>query len=584
MAVLDYRLNCYEKARRKPRRMRRYDGDTKVYLRNGCRRKSMDYVSIIIPFVGGLGMFIYGMQIMAQGLENAAGSKMKSLLEALTRNKFMGVVLGALITAVIQSSSATTVMIVGFVNAGIMNLSQAMGVIMGANIGTTVTGWLVSAVEWAKFLSPGNLAPIAIMAGVVVMLTGTRRSTKDVSSIIIGFGLLFVGITTMSSAVSPLKESEAFCNLFIVLGKNPLLGIVAGTLVTAVIQSSSASVGILQSLAAVGLVPFNAAVYIIMGQNIGTCVTAIMSSIGAKKAAKTAAMMHLLFNIIGTVIFSIVAIVAFTVFLPGASAKMITQTEISTVHTIFNIGTTVLLFPVSDLIIKLAKKIQKEDTAEVDESKVLLDERMLETPSIALQSAVSEITRMGKIVERSMSKAKNVMFTRDYQQILEIKEEEQMVDRLCSGITEYLVKLSSLSLNEKEHKHVVSLLQTLSDIERISDYCENISEYAETMAEHKAEFTELGKQELREMIEVCYDSYSYAISAFADGDKEMAMKVIEKESQADDLEIRLRSEHMMRLAANQCNTDAGIVFLDALVGLERISDHSRNIAEEVLTV
>lgn len=543
----------------------------------------MDYFSIIIPFVGGLGMFIYGMQIMAQGLENAAGSKMKSLLEALTRNKFMGVMLGALITAVIQSSSATSVMVVGFVNAGIMNLSQAMGVIMGANIGTTVTGWLVSAVEWAKFLSPANLAPIAIMAGVIVMLTGNRRSTKDVSSIIIGFGLLFVGITTMSAAVAPLKESEAFRSIFVTLGSNPFLGILAGTLVTAIIQSSSASVGILQSLAAAGLVPFDAAVYIIMGQNIGTCVTAIMSSIGAKKTAKTAAAMHLLFNIIGTVIFSIVAIVLFEVVFPEAGNGMITQTQISSVHTIFNIGTTVLLFPFSDLIIKLAKKLQKADETTSDESKVLLDERMLETPGIALESAVSEIARMGKIVERSLSKAQTVMFTRDYQQILEIKEEEEIVDRLCSGITGYLVKLSSLALNEKEHKHVASLLQTLSDMERISDYCENISEYAEAMTEHKAEFTELGKQDLSEMFSVCYDSYKYALAAFADNDKEVAMKVIERESQADDLEIKLRSEHMMRLASNQCNTDAGILFLDALVGLERISDHSRNIAEEVLT-
>ena len=301
----------------------------------------MNYAGIIIPFVGGLGMFIYGMQIMAQGLENAAGSRMKSLLEVLTKNKLMGVLLGAFITAVIQSSSATTVMVVGFVNAGIMNLSQAMGVIMGANIGTTVTGWLVSSVEWAKFLSPSNLAPIAIMIGVILMLTGRRRPVKDISSIIIGFGILFVGITTMSSAVAPLQESEGFRNIFVALGHNPFLGIVAGALVTAVIQSSSASVGILQSLAAAGLVPFNAAVYIIMGQNIGTCVTALLSSIGAKKNAKTAAIMHLLFNIIGTIIFSIAAIVFFKLINPEMGMGMITQTQISSVHTIFNIGTTV---------------------------------------------------------------------------------------------------------------------------------------------------------------------------------------------------------------------------------------------------
>lgn len=544
----------------------------------------MDYVSIIIPFIGGLGMFIYGMQIMAQGLENAAGNKMKDMLEALTRNKFFGVLLGALITAVIQSSSATSVMVVGFVNAGIMNLSQAMGVIMGANIGTTVTGWLVSSVEWAKFLSPGNLAPIAIMLGVIVMLTGTRRSSKDVSSIIIGFGLLFVGITTMSSSVAPLQESEAFRSMFVTLGHNPFLGIIAGAVVTAVIQSSSASVGILQSLSAAGLVPFNAAVYIIMGQNIGTCVTAIMSSIGAKKTAKTAAVMHLLFNIIGTVIFSIIAIVLFKLVFPSAGTGMITQTEISTVHTIFNIGTTVLLFPVSDLIIKLAKKFEKEDDKAEDESRVLLDDRMLETPGIAVQSTVSEIARMGGIVVRTTEKAEEVMFSKDYQKILEIKDEENTVDGLCSGITNYVIKLSSLALNEKEHQHMASLLQILSDMERISDYCENISEFAETLAERKASFTETGTAEMKEMIQICFDSFRYAVEAFAENNKEKALKVIEKESQADDLEIQLRSAHMKRLANNQCNTDAGIVYLDALVCLERISDHSRNIAEEVLMV
>ena len=542
----------------------------------------MNYAGIIIPFAGGLGMFIYGMQIMAQGLENAAGSRMKSLLEVLTKNRFFGVVLGAVITAVIQSSSATTVMVVGFVNAGIMNLSQAMGVIMGANIGTTVTGWLVSSVEWAKFLSPGNLAPIAVMAGVIVMLTGKRRSTKDISSIIIGFGLLFMGITTMSSAVSPLEESEAFRNIFVTLGHNPFLGIIAGTVVTAVIQSSSASVGILQSLAAAGLVPFNAAVYIIMGQNIGTCVTAIMSSIGARKTAKTAAIMHLLFNIIGTIIFSIAAILFFKVINPQMGMGMITQTEISSVHTIFNVGTTLLLFPVSDWIIRLAKKLQREDEERVDESSVLLDERMLETPAIALQSAFSEVCRMGDVVKETMKKAEQVLFTLDSETIRGIREEENTADRLCRGITEYLIRISSLSINEKEHQRVASLLQIVSDMERVSDYCENISEYAEELKAQNVSFSGEGAAELKEMLRVCSDSFTWAVDALAEESREKALKVIEKESRADELEISLRSRHMKRLADKQCSTEAGIVFLDTLVGLERISDHSRNIAEEIL--
>ena len=542
----------------------------------------MNYLDIIIPFVGGLGMFIYGMQIMAQGLENAAGSKMKSLLEVLTKNKLMGVLLGAGITAVIQSSSATTVMVVGFVNAGIMNLTQAMGVIMGANIGTTVTGWLVSSVEWAEFLSPARLAPIAVMAGVILMLVGKRRSSKEIASIIVGFGLLFIGITTMSSAVEPLQNSEGFTSLFVTLGNNPLLGILAGTLVTAIIQSSSASVGILQSLAAAGLVPFSAAIYIIMGQNIGTCVTAILSSLGAKRTAKTAALMHLLFNIIGTIIFSTVAILFFQIVDPVWGKGLITQTEISMVHTAFNIGTTVLLFPVSDWIIKLAKKIGRVEENDQDESLVQLDERVLQTPGLALQATVNEVARMGQIVEDALMVAKNVLFTVKDSEIKFLKEEESTVDRLSAGITDYAIKLGALQISEKEHQDVVHLLQIVSDMERISDYCENISEFAETLYEKRTSFSEVGTRQLKEMMEVCTDSYRYALKAFVDQDRSIALKVIEKETQADNLEISLRNQHIQRLANNQCKTEAGIVYLDTLVCLERVSDHARNIAEEVL--
>ena len=542
----------------------------------------MDYVSIIIPFVGGLGMFIYGMQIMAQGLENAAGDRMKSLLGVLTKNKFFGVLLGAFITAVIQSSSATTVMVVGFVNAGIMNLQQAMGVIMGANVGTTITGWLVSSVEWAEFLSPSTLAPLAIMLGVIIMLTGKRRSSKDVSSIVIGFGLLCVGISTMSASVAPLKDSEAFCSIFVKLGHNPILGIIAGAVVTAVIQSSSASVGILQSLAAAGLVPFGAAIYIIMGQNIGTCVTAILSSMGAKKNAKTAALMHLLFNIIGTVLFSIVAIIYLKTVNPAWATGTITQTQISMVHTIFNIATTVMLFPLSDYIIRLAKKIGKVEDGEKDDSMVLLDERMMETPSLALQSLFSEVIRMGHIVEKSLQVAKDVLFSLNEDEIQLLREDEETVDKLSAGITSYAIKLTSLQISQREHQDVAHILQVVSDMERISDYCENISEFAEALAEKKVMFSEVGREHLTEMIEVCTDSYLNALKAFEENDKDSALKTIEKETEADGMEISLRAKHIERLTNNQCNTEAGIVFLDTLVCMERISDHARNIAEEVL--
>lgn len=542
----------------------------------------MEYLDIVIPFAGGLGMFIYGMQIMAQGLENAAGNKMKSLLEILTKNKLMGVLLGAAITAVIQSSSATTVMVVGFVNAGLMNLTQAMGVIMGANIGTTVTGWLVSSVEWAEFLSPSKLAPVAVIAGVIMMLTGKRRSTKDISSIVIGFGLLFIGITTMSEAVEPLREYEGFVNMFVVLGQSPVLGILAGAVVTAIIQSSSASVGILQSLAAAGLVPFSAAIYIIMGQNIGTCVTAILSGLGAKKNAKTAALMHLLFNVIGTVLFSAVAIVYFEFMNPQAGVGAISQTQISLVHTIFNIGTTVLLFPASNLIIKLAKKIGSVKENEQDLGKVLLDERLLETPGIALQSTINEAIRMGELVMGTMETVRDILFSKTQAAIDQVREDESTVDKLCAGISDYAVKLSTMQISEKEHETVAHLLQILSDIERVSDYCENISEYAETMIEKKVTFSDIAKSHMEEIMSETIDSYRYAIEAFRENSQEKALKVIEKETRIDELEIRLRTKHIARLADNQCSTEAGIVFLDALVGLERISDHARNIVEEVL--
>ena len=543
----------------------------------------MGYEELFL-FAGGLGMFIYGMQIMSQGLENAAGNKMKSLLEVLTKNKFMGVALGALITAVIQSSSATTVMVVGFVNAGIMSLTQAMGVIMGANIGTTITGWIVSMGEWASLLKPSSIAPVAIAVGVVVMMIGKRRATKDVASIVVGFGLLFVGIDNMSSAMSGLKEVPAFTQLFVSLGRNPILGILAGAGVTAIIQSSSASVGILQSLAVAGLIPFHSAVYIIMGQNIGTCVTALLSSMGAKKNAKTAALMHLLFNIIGTTIFSIAAIAFFRVVNPAWGRTAITATQISIVHTVFNIATTILLFPVSGLIIKLAKKIGGTAKDLQDDSVVSLDDRMLETPAIALQATVLEVGRMAELVKETLDVARRVLFTKTKEDIHLLRDDEDKVDKICAGITDYAIKITRLQISDQEHENVARLLQVVSDIERVGDYCENISEFAETMAEKKLSFSEIGARELKEMIEVCADSYDLAIQAFMENDKEKAIKVIKKENRADELEIKLRAKHIKRLTNQECNTEAAIVFLDTVICMERISDHARNIAEEVLGI
>lgn len=540
----------------------------------------MGVLDIVIPFVGGLGMFIYGMQTMAQGLENAAGDRMRSLLEILTKNKLMGVLLGLAITAVIQSSSATTVMVVGFVNAGMMNLQQAMGVIMGANIGTTVTGWLVSSAEWAKFFSPVTLAPVAIIIGVIIMLTGKRYATKELAKIIFGFGLLFIGISTMSQAVEPLKYNEAFCNIFVTLGSNPLLGIAAGAIVTAIIQSSSASVGILQSLAAAGLVPFEAAIYIIMGQNIGTCITAILSGLGANRNAKTAALMHLLFNIIGTAIFSIAAIVYFNVADPVWAAGDVTQTQISLVHTVFNVATTFILFPVSGLIIKLAMKIGKPDSKEADEDESLLDLRLLETPGIALSSLKTELERMGEMVQQHLNITEGILLLPEEGKIREIKEIEKRVDRMTSHISNFAISLSGLQISQREHRETMQILQVVSDMERISDQCENIAEYAEQMLERGLKLSDEAKKEISKLAEVCVSSYDYALKAYTEGDEESSTKSIEKETEADELEIEFRSRNIERLTGHRCEAGTGIVYQDALVSFERISDHARNIAEE----
>ncbi len=537
---------------------------------------------ILFPFVGGLALFIYGMQIMAQGLQNAAGSKMKKMLEVLTKNKLMGVLLGAFVTAIIQSSSATTVMVVGFVNAGLMNLMQAMSVIMGANIGTTVTGWLVSSVEWAEFLSPSTMAPIVVMIGVVALITAKKNKQKEIASILIGFGILFIGIDMMSGAVKPLRDSEIFRTAFITLGANPLLGVLAGAVVTAIIQSSSASVGILQTLAVAGLVPFNAAVYVIMGQNIGTCITAMLSSIGASRNAKSAAYMHLLFNIIGTVIFSILSIIYFKMINPALGEELITITQISVVHTSFNVATTILLFPFSNGIIYLAKKLNKVKETEEEKVIVHLDDRVLETPSVAVQLAVKEVVRMGNIALKNLDASVNCLYNKNPDEIEQVMKREEKIDNICDGINQYVVKICSKPISDIENTTATSLLHLVDDIERIGDHCENIAEIASEMRQSKTSFSNTAERELKEIVKHSFTSFAEAIKAFENFDIEAARNVVREEDIVDELRNKLRIAHIQRLASNECSAEPGIYFLDILTNLERISDHSLNIAQVVL--
>ena len=541
--------------------------------------------SIVIPFIGGLAMFIYGMNIMADGLQHAAGSKMKKILEVLTQNKLMGIALGALVTAIIQSSSATTVMVVGFVNAGLMNLTQAISVIMGANIGTTITGWLVSAGEWAQLFSPSTLAPIAVMVGVIITLVGKRQQSKDVAGIIIGFGILFIGMNTMSDAVYPLRESEVFKTAFISMGSNPFLGILVGAGVTAIIQSSSASQGILLSLASAGLVPTNAAVFIIMGQNIGTCVTAILSSVGASKNAKCVGTMHLTFNIIGTVIFSILAMLLFARLDPSYGEGIINMTQISFIHTVFNVGTTIILMPFSGYIIKFAMKVNglkavetKSDEAEL----VHLDKRMMSTPSVAVEGAKLETIRMGRIARENLSLALSTLSDHDEEKMADVKQREFVIDKLCDNISKYLIDLCMLHLSDKDNEMVTSLLNTVSDMERVGDHAENIVELAEEMKQEGISFSDTALEELNEMSTTTLGAYDNAVKALELDDITYAVKTSFLEDQVDAMEKKLRAGHIDRLSNAECSVNAGIHFIDLLGNLERVSDHAMNIAQVVL--
>jgi len=520
---------------------------------------------------------------MAQGLQKSAGSRMKRLLEVLTKNHFMGILVGAAVTAIIQSSSASTVMVVGFVNAGLMNLNQAVGVIMGANIGTTITSWIVSSAEWMKFLSPSQLAPIAIAVGVVFMIFAKKKSLRQIGEILAGFGILFLGLDMMGTAAKPLRGSKVLQDAFVILGHNPILGILAGAAVTVIIQSSSASVGILQTLAAAALVPWNAAVYIILGQNIGTCVTALMSSIGANKTAKRAAYIHLLFNVVGSVVFAIVAVIYFYWINPVLGQTMINMTDISIVHTAFNILNTLMLFPFANGLVYLSGKLVSNMDEEEDESVLRhLDDRIIETPSFAIENAIKEVIRMGNIAEDNTRLSMESLFEKDEKKIEQVFRREKSINSLEKAITNYLIKISNSSISEEQHNYVTGLFHTINDIERVGDHAENIVELAQLHIEEGITLSDIARTELKMMFEATIECFETALRARKNNDVILAQNVLAQEDRVDQMEEELRSSHIERLAKNECSATAGVVFLDVISNLERISDHASNIAMSVL--
>ncbi len=540
----------------------------------------MDYLSLITGLCGGLGLFLYGMHIMAAGLQKAAGSKLKKVLEILTKNRFIGVIVGALVTAVIQSSSATTVMVVGFVNAGLMNLTQAVGIIMGANIGTTITSWIVSS---ADFLKTDTLAPIAVFIGAAMILFGKKTKTHQIGEIIIGFGVLFIGISMMTKGVKPLSELDGFKVAFRECGKNPVLGVLVGAGVTALIQSSSASVGILIALAANGFVTLDAAVYIIMGQNIGTCATALLSSVGASKNAKGAAYIHLLFNVIGSVIFSILAVVFFKCY-PKIGAIEINPFIISLVHSGFNVANTFFMFPFGGILVKIAEIMCRTSKGKVDEdSEILhLDDRILNTPSIAIASCIKEIVHLGNMSSKNLTLACEAVLTKNHESIDKIYEREEKIDNLTKAITRYLVKLCNSDITSEENAYITSLFHTVHDIERIGDHCENLAEFTETLITDNIDFSENAKIELTDMFDETKKCVQNAVIALRDNNIEYAEKVIKEEERVDEFERTLRQKHIERLAANECSPMVGVTFLDIITNIERVADLALNVGQVVI--
>lgn len=530
-------------------------------------------MNIALPVLGGLGLFLYGMNLMGIGLQKAAGDRLKKLIEVLTNNRLMGVIVGALVTMIIQSSSATTVMVIGFVNAGLMTLAQAAGVIMGANIGTTVTAQLIA-------FNLTDFAPIAVAVGVGIWIATSKKKAKSIAEILIGFGILFMGMDMMGSGLKPLADMPVFTNIMISL-KNPILGMLVGLGLTAIIQSSSASIGLLQALAGQGLVQMDVAFPILFGENIGTTTTALISSIGANKTAKRAAVIHFLFNLIGTIIF--MTILRHPIeFLVTKISPLDVKRQIANAHTLFNLINVIIQLPFANLLVKIARTIIPGDgKLEVQEAK-FLDPRIIETPSIALGQVKKEILRMGSLALDNLNKVRYAFVEERYENIDLVLEQEQKINRLQREITDYLVMLSNAPISDEEHKRVNIFYNIINDIERVGDHAENIAELAMERRDNNFPFTDQAIGELHEIFDKVSEAFQQALEAFKSNNEALAKGVLKLEDEVDILERQNRANHIERLNKGQCLTGSGIIFLDAISNLERMADHSSNIALFIL--
>ena len=533
----------------------------------------MEIGSMLMQLAGGLGLFLFGMKLMGDGLEMAAGSKLRGMIERLTKNKYMGALVGLVVTAVIQSSSATTVMVVGFVNAGLMNLAQAVGVIMGANIGTTVTGVMIA-------INLTAIAPIAVLIGVVMISFIKRNSVKHIGQIIAGFGILFMGMKMMSTAMEPLSESEVFTSLMTSFS-NPLLGVLVGLVFTAIIQSSSASVGVLQALGAAGAITLPSAIYVIYGQNIGTCVTALISSVGTSKTARRPAVVHLMFNVFGAILFIVISMLFPFAELVQRIAPGNVMAQISIVHVIFNIVCTAIMLPLSSLLVKVAcKVIPGSDPVKSSNSLAYLDARILSTPPVAVAQLFKEVDRMGQLAKETLGMAMDALITQDNTKVDQIYENENTINFLNRGIAEYLVKINGLDLEDYDRQALGSMYHVISDMERIGDHSENLCELAQTLKKSKQKFSPWAVEQATEMRNRVEAMLEEALQMFASRETQpqMAADINRREEIIDDATQELKDLHIERLNQGKCSVVAGTVFMDMLTNLERIADHCTNIA------
>lgn len=545
----------------------------------------MDIFSVI-AFLGGLAFFLYGMSMLGDGLSRASGGKMEKILEKLTNNRIKAVLLGAGVTAVIQSSSATTVMVVGFVNAGIMKLNQAVGLIMGANIGTTATSWILSltGIEGSNFflkmLKPTSFAPILAIIGAFILMFAKSEKKKNVATIMVGFAILMSGMTAMSSAVEPLAEVPEFGQILVKFA-NPVAGVLAGMIITAVIQSSSASVGILQALCATGNVTYGLAIPIIMGQNIGTCITAIMSAIGANKNAKRAAAIHLYFNLIGTVV-CLILFYGINVFVHfDFLTDAIGPANIAIIHSVFNIFTTVLLLPFGNQLVKLAQlTVGNHEEKEVsDEMQIpVLDERFLERPAVATEYSYVAAKRMAYLSRESLLSSLELFDQYDDKKAERITELEETVDQYEDKIGSYLVQLSSKTLSDTDSRSMTMLLHCIGDFERISDHAVSLMRSAKEMKEKDLHFSEHADAEMSVFRAAVKDIVDTAFSAFVTDNVKEAKKVESLEDVIDDINIQVRNRHVRRLQEGRCTIQLGFILSDMCTDMERISDHCSNIS------